>query len=217
MDFIPKEIEEYALSHTDDEMLVLMELARETQAKVLQPRMLSGKLQGKLLMLISQMIQPKYILEIGTYTGYSAICLAQGLVHGGILHTIENNEELEDFARLYFKKANLEKKIVMHIGDALEVLPNINDPLDLVFIDADKANYVYYYKQVIDKVNPGGFILVDNVLWSGKVLEQPAKNDFDTLSLIQFNKLVQNDDSVENLMLPFRDGLSIIRKKNIKQ
>lgn len=217
MNFIPKEIEDYAAAHTSNEELVLKELARETEAKVLRPRMLSGLLQGKLLMLISHMIKPKYILEIGTYTGYSAICLAQGLVHGGLLHTIDHNEELEDFAKLYFKKANLEKKIKMHIGEALEVIPTIEDPLDLVFIDADKENYIYYYKQVIDKLNPGGFILVDNVLWSGKVLQKPEKNDFETIQMIQFNELIQNDDRVENLLLPFRDGLSIIRKKRIQQ
>jgi caffeoyl-CoA O-methyltransferase len=216
MNFIPKEIEDYAMAHTDDELLVLKELARETQAKTINARMLSGKLQGKLLMLISKMMRPKVILEIGTFTGYSAICLAQGLQKDGILHTIENNEELEDMANDYFRKAHLEKKIKMHIGNAMEIIPTINEPLDLVFIDADKPNNIYYYKLIIDKLNPGGIILVDNVLWSGKVLTKPDHKDFDTLSIIQFNEYIQNDERVENLMLPFRDGLSIIRKKQLK-
>lgn len=213
MNFISKEIEDYALLHTDDELPVLKELARETQAKMINPRMLSGKLQGKLLMLISKMINPKRILEIGTYTGYSAICLAQGLTNDGLLHTIEINEELEDFAINFFKKAHLDKKIKLHIGNALEIIPTIDETLDLVFIDADKPNNIYYYNQVIEKIRPGGFILVDNVLWSGKVMTKPDHKDFDTISIIQFNEYVQNDERVENLMLPFRDGLSIIRKK----
>ena len=215
MDFIPKEIEEYALAHTEDEPLVLKELARETQAKMLNPRMLCGKLQGKLLSLISKMSKPKCILEIGTFTGYSAICLAQGLEKDGILHTIEIDEELEDFIKGYLEKAHLNKKVKLHIGNALEVIPTIEDNFDLVFIDADKPNNIYYYKMIMEKLNPGGIILVDNVLWSGKVLQPSDKKDLDTLSIKQFNEMVQNDDRVENLMLPFRDGLSIIRKKRL--
>ncbi len=215
MDFIPKEIEEYAIAHTENEPLVLKELARETNAKMVNPRMLCGKLQGKLLYMISKMIKPKRILEVGTFTGYSAICLAQGLDKEGVLHTIEINEELEDFIRKYLEKAHLNKKVVLHIGNAMEVIPTLDEDFDLVYIDADKPNINYYYKLIIDRVTPGGFIIVDNVLWSGKVLQTPDKKDMDTISIIQFNEMVQNDERVENLMLPFRDGLSIIRKKKI--
>jgi caffeoyl-CoA O-methyltransferase len=191
----------------------LQKLYRETNLKLLHPRMLSGHIQGKLLQFISQMIRPVNILEIGTYTGYSAICLAEGLIENGTIHTIEINEEIEDFARKYFDEASTTNKTKFYIGDALEIIPTIDETFDLVFIDADKENYCKYYKLVFDKVRKGGYILADNVLWSGKVLEEPQPNDKDAKGIIAFNDLVLQDEKVDNLLLPIRDGLMIIRKK----
>ncbi len=213
MDFLPKDIEDYAEKITTPEDEVLHQLARETNMKVLRARMLSGKLQGKLLQLISQMIKPERILEIGTYTGYSAICLARGLRDNGKLHTIDHNPELEDITRKYFRKAGLDNQIILHIGKAIEVLPNLNDSFDLAFIDADKENYVNYYELTIEKLVKGGIIIADNALWSGKVLNKPDKKDTETVGIIEFNNHVANDPRTENLLLPFRDGLMIIRKK----
>lgn len=213
MNFLPKDIEEYAESMTGSEMDILHELARETNIKVLRSRMLAGKSQGKLLQLISQMIKPKRILEIGTYTGYSSICLAQGLSDNGLLHTIDKNPELEDIILKYIKKAGLENKIKLHIGEAINIIPSLDEDFDLVFIDADKENYLNYYEMVMHKLKKGGIIIADNVLWSGKVLNEPAKGDIETKSLIEFNSHITNDSRVENLLLPFRDGLMIIRKK----
>jgi caffeoyl-CoA O-methyltransferase len=170
-------------------------------------------MQGKLLAMISCMLQPDRILEIGTYTGYSAICLAKGLKPGGKLYTIDHNAELEDFTRSFFLEAGLEDTIEYHIGEALDVLPGINEVFDLVFIDADKENYINYYNIALDKLRTGGIILADNVLWDGKVLKQPAPDDVETLAIIRFNEYVQNDPRVENIILPFRDGLSVIRKR----
>lgn len=213
MEFLHPDIEKYALDHSSHESAVLAKLNRETHAKILRPRMLSGPLQGKLLEMISCMVQPRAILEIGTYTGYSAICLARGLRPGGKLITIDHNEELEDFTREFFREAGLQDTIEYIIGEATEVLPSLNQEFDLVFIDADKENYLWYYNYVLEFLPPGGIILADNVLWSGKVLSEKAANgDSEALALIDFNAWVQQDSRVENLLLPFRDGLSIIRK-----
>ncbi len=213
MEFLPKDIEAYADKMTTPETETLYQLARETNIKILRSRMLSGKMQGKLLQLISQMIKPKRVLEIGTYTGYSAICLAQGLSVDGQLHTIDNNPELEDIIRKYIKKAGLEKKIILHIGEAINIIPALDVSFDLVFIDADKENYIRYYEMAMEKLVKGGIIITDNVLWSGKVIKEPAAGDTETKSIIEFNNHVVNDTRTENLLLPFRDGLMIIRKK----
>lgn len=209
---INSDIYNYAEKFTSEESAVLKKLNRETHLNILYPRMLSGKLQGTFLKMISYMISPKRILEIGTYTGYSAICLASGLSENGLLHTIEINPELEDIERKYFEEARLTEKIKLQIGDALEIIPTLSEQFEIVFIDADKENYLNYYNLVFDKVKKGGFILADNVLWDGKVLEVPENSDIETKALQEFNQFVQNDNRVENLLLPFRDGISIIRK-----
>jgi caffeoyl-CoA O-methyltransferase len=206
-------IENYILDHTDPESELLAELSRETQHKVLLSRMLSGHLQGKILEMISKMIGPKNILEIGTYTGYSAICLAQGLSANGKLHTIEINDELESFVRPFIEKSGLENKIQLHIGDAKEIIPKINCEFDLVFIDGDKRQYVDYYEIVMEKTKKGGFILADNVLWSGKVVTPLNPNDDYTAGILKFNDFVHHDPRVENVILPVRDGIMILRKK----
>ena len=211
MDFIDKALSDYAENHSSPESSVLQELNRETFANVLMPRMLSGHLQGRLLSMFSRMIQPKQILEIGTYTGYSAICMAEGLSDGGTLHTIDVNDELASLVKNYIAKAGMEKKIKPYIGDAANIIPAIQGPFDLVFIDADKINYSLYYELTFDKVRKGGFIIADNVLWSGKVLD-PLKADKDTRALIAFNKKIQQDNRVEKVMAPIRDGLLIIQK-----
>jgi len=207
------DFEKYISEHSQTEDSVLKELFRETNLKILMPRMLSGPIQGKLLEFFSKMICPKNILEIGTYTGYSAICMAKGLAEDGILDSIEINDELEPIIRRYFAKAGVQEKIRLHFGDALEIVPHLNKMYSLVFIDADKRKYIEYYQSVFDKVLPGGFIIADNVLWNGKVLEYPMPIDEYTKGIDNFNKLVQNDTRVENLLLPLRDGLMIIRKK----
>ena len=213
MDFIDKNIETYALRHSQIESDVLKKLNRETFAKVIQPRMLSGHMQGNILSMFSKMIQPKQILEIGTYTGYSAICLAQGLQENGKLHTIDINEKLEKMVRAFIEEAGLTNKINYCIGDALDIIPEINETLDLVFIDADKKSYATYYDLVFDKVRSGGYIIADNVLWSGKVLDDSSLMDGDTKAIDEFNKKIHTDPRVEHLLLPVRDGLMIVRKK----
>ncbi len=213
MEFIDEKIERYALDHSQAESEVLKKLNRETHAKVLMPRMLSGHMQGNLLSMFSKMIQPKHILEIGTYTGYSAICLAQGLQKEGVLHTIDINEELEKMVRSFFDESELSDKINYHIGNALQIIPKLNESFDLVFIDADKKNYTAYYDLVFDKVNSGGYIIADNVLWSGKILDEKEKMDADTKAIDAFNNKVHNDKRVEHMLLPVRDGLMIARKK----
>ncbi len=213
MNIIHPDIEKYAQQNTSPESEVLNRLNRETHAKILRPRMLSGHIQGKLLEMFSCMLQPETIIEIGTYTGYSAICLARGLKPGGKLHTIDHNPELEDFTRGFFDQAGLMQSIEYHIGEAEEILPQIPGPFDLAFIDADKENYLVYYEEILSKLRKGGIIFVDNVLWSGKVLsETMAKGDPEAEALIKFNSFVQKDSRVENVLLPFRDGLTIIRK-----
>jgi len=207
------ELEKYILDHCEAESELLAKLNRETQHKILLPRMLSGHLQGKILEMISKMIRPSYILELGTYTGYSAICLAQGLKENGILHTIEINDELESFTRSFLENSDLKEKIQFHIGDATEIIPELPNEIDLVFIDADKRQYLDYYHIVIDRVKQGGFILADNVLWSGKVVEPLAGNDEYTAGILAFNDFVHNDERVENVILPIRDGIMLLRKK----
>ena len=214
MDFLSPELQQYITRHTSPEPPLLSELNRETHSKVMKPRMLSGHVQGRFLALLSRMIKPEQVLEIGTYTGYSAICLAEGLAPGGLVHTIDVNEELEDMVRGYLSRAGLADKVRYYIGPALQLIPTLDYSFDLVFIDADKINNALYYEMVLDKVVPGGFILVDNVLWSGKVAQQPNKKiDADTQSILDFNARIQADDRVENLLLPLRDGLMMIRKK----
>jgi caffeoyl-CoA O-methyltransferase len=213
MDFIPEDINEYCEKHSTQESDVLKSLNRHTNVNVLRPRMLSGHLQGQLLSMFSNMIKPVRVLEIGTYTGYSAICLAKGIPKQGELITIDCNEELEELANDYFIKAGYESIIKMMIGEASEIIPSLNDGFDLVFIDADKESYIKYYNQVFDKVNIGGYIIVDNVLWSGKVVKEVREGDLETRGIVEFNAMVQQDERVENILLPFRDGLMIIQKK----
>lgn len=211
MDFIDKHIESYAQEHSSSETSLLSELNRDTWAAVLQPRMLSGHLQGRFLSLISKLQQPKNILEIGTYTGYSALCLAEGLAKNGELHTIDINEELEDRILNYFDKSEFKNQLHLHIGNALEIIPSLKKDFDLVFIDADKENYIKYYQLLISQLKKGALIIADNVLWSGKVLEKSTDNDIDTNTLKAFNKMVQEDPRVENILLPLRDGLMLAR------
>ena len=213
MDFLPKEIEEYALKNSDAELDVLKCLNRETHLKMTMPQMLSGHMQGLMLQMFSKMIRPKNILEIGTFTGYSAICLAQGLQDGGKLHTIDVNEEFKEIITRYIKEAGLEGRIQLHIGSAVNILPLLKEEFDLVFIDADKENYSTYYDLVFPKVKQGGFIIADNVLWSGKILNSPMKMDVETKSLYDYSQKIQSDSRVENVLLPLRDGLMIARKK----
>ncbi len=207
-----EELYRYAMAHTEPESELLSSLERETNVKIYHPRMLSGLIQGKLLKFISLMLQPKRILEIGTYTGYSALCMAEGLIDDGILFTIEINDELEDFIRSYIQRSSFTEKIKLYIGDARIIVPNIDETFDLVYIDGDKREYVDYYNVVINKVRTGGFIIVDNVFWNGKVIDKYADDDI-TKAIRTFNDLVHNDGRVENLMLPLRDGLTILRKR----
>lgn len=213
MHFISEELENYIENHSENEPELLQQLNRETHQKIMQPRMLSGHLQGRVLSMISKLVNPKKILEIGTYTGYSAICLAEGLQPNGELHTIDINEELSDFQRNYFDASGFGKHIHQNIGNALEIIPQLDMTFDLVFIDADKENYVHYFHLIIDKLNAGGVIISDNVLWSGKVLEPLDPKDIDTKCLIEYNQLLKNDARVETVILPIRDGLTISRKR----
>lgn len=213
MNFIDAKLEEYADAHTTEETEVLKKLNRETWAKMLMPRMLSGHSQGRLLSMLSNMIKPKCVLEIGTFTGYSAICLAEGLAENGVLHTIEVNDEMENIISNYIKEADFENKIKTYFGNALEIIPSINFTFDLVFIDADKENYSAYYDLVFDKLNAGGYIIADNVLWSGKVLNNYETLDRETKAIVDFNTKIRIDERVENVLLPVRDGLMIVRKK----
>lgn len=212
MDFIAKEIEAYAEAFTREEGEVLAALNRETYAKVMTPRMLSGHLQGQVLRMFSQMIRPKYILEIGTYTGYSALCMVDGLQPGGRLITIDVNEELQDIILKYFKLSGKADQIDSRIGNALDIIPTLDMQFDLVFIDADKENYPNYFDLVFDKMNVGGYIIADNVLWSGKVLENDSNLDKDTLALKTYARKLKDDPRVETVLLPVRDGLLIARK-----
>ena len=208
-----KEIEQYILNHIESEDAILVELDRETHLNVIGARMISGHLQGQVLTMLSKMIRPKAILEIGTFTGYSAICLAKGLQENGKLITIEIDDELESIAKKYFEKVGIQHSIEQRIGAALEIIPTLNQTFDLVFIDAHKPEYPAYYNAVFDKVKSGGYVIADNTLWSGKVLEKPAEDDFQTRGIIEFNSMIKNDNRVEKVILPLRDGMTIIRKK----
>jgi predicted O-methyltransferase YrrM len=213
MHFIPEKLDDYVVMHSEEEPELLKQLTRETHQKILQPRMLSGHYQGRVLSMISKLVNPKNILEIGTYTGYSALCLAEGMQKSGELHTIDINEELYDFQRKYFDKSEYGNQIHQHLGNALEIIPKLNMTFDLIFIDADKENYSNYFNVIIDKLNSGGVILSDNVLWSGKVIEKVDAKDIDTKGVLAFNALLKKDTRVETIILPIRDGLSISRKK----
>jgi caffeoyl-CoA O-methyltransferase len=210
MDITPLEIQEYCEAHTSAESSLLKSINRDTHAQVLMPRMLSGHLQGRMLAMISQMVKPERILEIGTYTGYSALCMAEGLTKTGKLITIDVNEELEGRVRKYFSQSPCGNQIDFRIGNALNIIPTLTDTFDLVFIDADKQNYGRYYDLVIDRVRPGGFILADNVLWSGKILAPDP--DKDTRAILEFNKKIAEDARVENVLLPVRDGVMVVRR-----
>ncbi len=213
MEFIDPSLLEYCENHSNQEDPLLKKITRETQAKVLMPRMISGHLQGKFLELLTKMLNPQTILEIGTYTGYSGICMARGLSKTGKLITLDINDELENMVKGFFEESGLANQIDYRLGNALELIPKLEGPFDLVFIDADKINYNRYYDLVIDKVSPGGIIIADNVLWSGKVLVEDGKKiDKDTQAILDFNRKVQEDPRVENTLLPIRDGLMMARK-----
>jgi predicted O-methyltransferase YrrM len=213
MHFLPENIDNYVVDHSQQEPKILQELTRETWQKVLNPRMLSGAFQGRVLSMISKLVQPKNILEIGTYTGYSALCLAEGLAKDGQIFTIDKNEELAELQKKYFEKSGYRNQIKTFLGNALEIIPSMDQKFDLVFIDADKLNYANYFHLVIDKMNKGGIILSDNVLWSGKVVEKLDPKDKDTKALLAYNLLLNTDERVETVLLPIRDGLTISRVK----
>lgn len=210
MQLLSEAIENYIAANSAPEDEVLRELSRETHLKVQMPQMLSGNIQGKFLEMFSRLLQPKRVLEIGTYTGYSAICMAKGLAPGGLLYTIDVNEELQAICDKYFRKANLEKRIKHLIGDARKIIPELKETFDLVFIDADKSNYPIYYDLVFDKVRNGGYIIADNVLWDGKVVDKTQNND--TKAIVAYNTKVASDNRVKNFILPLRDGLNIAQK-----
>ena len=211
MHFISEDLENYVANHSQQEPELLVQLNKETHQKILQPRMLSGHFQGRVLSMLSKIINPKSILEIGTYTGYAALCLAEGLLENGTLDTIDINEELEEIQKKYFDLSDYSNQIVQHIGDAIEIIPTLNKKFDLVFIDADKENYINYFHLIMPLMNKGGIILSDNVLWSGKVLEEVKGNDNSTQILLDFNKIINEDSRVETVLLPIRDGLTVTR------
>ncbi len=211
MHFISQELEDYIEQHSKKEPELLAALDKETNQKVLLPRMLSGHFQGRVLSMLSKLVNPVTILEIGTYTGYSALCLCEGMKEKGILHTIDIKEELVDFQRKYFNKSPWGKQIVQHLGQAIDIIPTLDLKFDLVFIDADKENYLNYFELIIPKMNKGGIILSDNVLWSGKVLEPLQSNDLSTKIIMEYNQLLKTDPRVESVLLPIRDGLTVSR------
>ena len=211
MHFISQDLEDYIEQHSQNEPELLVQLNRETYQKVLQPRMLSGHFQGRVLSMLSKLIRPISILEIGTYTGYSALCLCEGMQENGVLHTIDIKEELVDFQRKYFDKSVWGNQIHQHLGGALDIIPTLDSKFDLVFIDADKENYIHYFHLIVPMMNKGGIILSDNVLWSGKVLEEVKEGDLTTKILLEYNQLLKNDPRVETVLLPIRDGLSVSR------
>ncbi|WP_291099049.1 MULTISPECIES: O-methyltransferase [unclassified Flavobacterium] len=211
MHFISQKLEDYIEQHSEKEPELLAALDKETYQKILLPRMLSGHFQGRVLSMLSKLIRPVNILEIGTYTGYSALCLCEGMQENGMLHTIDIKEELVDFQRKYFDKSPWGNQIVQHLGEAIDIIPTLDLKFDLVFIDADKENYINYFELIVPKMNKGGIILSDNVLWSGKVLEPLQPNDLSTKVIMEFNQLLKNDPRVETVLLPIRDGLSVSR------
>ena len=213
MHFLSEELENYAAQHTENEPLLLQELNKRTHLNVLQPRMISGHFQGRFLSLLSKMVQPRTILEIGTYTGYATLCLAEGLHPEGVLHTIDIKEELTDLQREFFDRSGYGSQIVQHLGKAADIIPSLNTTFDLVFIDADKQNYAHYFDLVIEKMNRGGIILSDNVLWSGKVVEEVKHNDKHTQALMAYNQKIKDDPRVETVLLPIRDGITLSRVK----
>lgn len=213
MEFLPEDIEAYAAGFTSPEPDYLAELNRETYLKVIMPRMLSGHMQGRILSMFSKMVHPSRILEIGTYTGYSALCLAEGLQNDGKIITIDVNPELETIIRKYLEKAGFQEKVDFRIGNALEIIPDLSEQFDMVFIDADKENYLNYFHLVLPKVRRGGWIIADNVLWSGKVTEPYEQLDAETQALVDYSRAIHEDDRVEHVLMPVRDGLMIARKK----
>lgn len=213
MEIVNAALNQYAEDHTSSESKLLSDINRHTHAKILKPRMLSGHLQGRFLSMISTMVKPKNVLEIGTYTGYSALCLCDGIQSEGKLVTLDINEELETYVRDNFKKSGYADRIDYRIGNALHIIPQLDQQFDLVFIDADKENYARYFDLVLDKVTIGGYILADNVLWGGKVLDE--KKDKDTQAIVSFNEKIQNDSRVENVLLPVRDGIMMMRKVSL--
>ncbi len=210
---LAEDLESYILSHIDKEPDFLKKLNRDTYVNVLRPRMLSGHLQGRILKMFCQMIRPKKVLELGTFTGYSALCIAEGLPENGIVYTVDNNEELEEFVANYIEQSPYKNNIRQLTGDALETIKKLDETFDLVFIDADKREYLAYYEAIFDKVVPGGFILADNTLWDGKVIEKIDPNDDQTIGIITFNDFVAQDTRVEKVIIPLRDGMTIVRKK----
>lgn len=211
MDFVNKDIQDYSAQHTSAANVLLEKIDRETNLNVLRPRMLSGHVQGRILSMIAHMVKPTSVLEIGTYTGYSALCLAEGLSSNGRLTTIDINEELEPLVTGFFEESQWASQINYLIGNALDIIPTLAHTFDIVFIDADKVNYLTYYQLVIEKMNQGGFIIADNILWSGKVISKPKPNDKDTIALIEFNQIVHEDERVENVLMAIRDGLMVLR------
>lgn len=211
MHFISEELEDYIEKHSAAEPELLQQLNKETYQKILQPRMLSGHFQGRVLSMLSKILNPKHILELGTYTGYATLCLAEGLKSDGTIDTIDINEELEDIQQKYFNTSTFKDQIIQHVGNALDIVPTLNKKFDLVFIDADKENYINYWNLIVPMMNKGGIILSDNVLWSGKVLEEVQKNDKSTPILLEYNKIVNEDSRVETVLLPIRDGLTVSR------
>jgi len=213
MNFISEKLNDYIKNHSNKESNLLKELSRETKLKILYPRMLSGSYQGRILSMISKLIQPKYILEIGTYTGYSTLCLAEGMKNDGELHTIDKNEELFDFQRKYFNKSNYGNQIFQHLGNALELMDTIHLEFDLIFLDADKENYAKYLEILVNKLNTNGILITDNVLWSEKVTLPIEEDDLSTKEIDNFNKVLNQRSDMETVILPIRDGISISRKK----
>lgn len=212
MNFLDEKLDKYVVEHTETEPKHLAELNRKTWMEILNPRMIAGHFQGRVLSMLSHMIQPKNILEIGTFTGYSAICWGEGLVENGEIHTIDINEELETLAQSYVNKSGLSEQVHFHIGNAIDIIPTLKKEWDIVFLDADKANYTNYYNLVFENVKKGGYIIADNVLWNGKVIDKKTWEEVDTEAILAFNKMVQEDDRVQNVLFPIRDGLMVIRK-----
>ena len=211
MHFLSQDLEDYIEQHSENEPELLAQLNKETYQKILLPRMLSGHFQGRVLSMLSKLVRPINILEIGTFTGYAALCLCEGMQENGHLHTIDIKEELVDFQRKYFDKSTWKNQITQHLGEAINIIPKIDLKFDLVFIDADKENYINYFHLILPKMNKGGIILSDNVLWSGKVVLPLEKNDISTKILLEYNQLLKNDSRIETVLLPIRDGLTVSR------